>query len=938
MKVGELFIVIDTKLDRFNKGMSDAERAMVKVGKRFTAIGKKMTMMVTLPILALGAAAVKVGADFEQSITNAFSVTGAKSEEVKKQMEDLARTMGEKTVFSAKQAADAMYWMASAGWKIEQMTDALEPTLALAAATQSDLAFATETVITTLKQFGLQASDAGRVSNVFAAAISGSQATLDRLKESLKYIGPMADAMGWSIEDTTAVLSEFYDIGIDASMAGTALRMAFSQLAAGTPKTRKALKELGLTMADVNPETKSLGEIIEVLSSKSMTLAQAIAIFGVRAGPNMLKVLRQGSSAFTEMRDKITDTQAASEMMQKQLDTLSGQWKILTSKLTESAIQISKILIPVLRELIENKLKPAVDWFNNLSEGTKKTAVKIAGLAAVLGPLLLIFGKILIILPKIKLALIALTSPIGLVITGLAFVTIEIIKANKHFKSLTATISEFSEKSGEKISWFKKTLWSLDETFRKFSTGVSNSEIVARKMREEITKLDAKHAEYGKKVWDSIKGTEGFSKASDILNKLLGIQKEAIKKDSEAIEDHGKSTKEAAEETETWIDYIKTIGLKTIKEKSDRVEELEGYVDDLSKAYTAGEISLEDYTKALKAATDEIEDLSTAITTTAIPSFRDMSGVVEQATDEMEDRFFDVSKAIKESTKDAEKSVEKTWDELHPFWSNLCGDLGGSFGNFAESILTTGSNLSDALQRLWGDIKSSFTRMIGDMVAKWMTDFIRNILSSTSDELVPGVTSSLNEIEGSASSAGSAAGTSLTASFATALAVEAVVFTAFLGAVSLLDKLFPKHVKTMAELAAIEAKKAFDKAAKEYSLPGEWGKGGIIAEPEPSGGGQVPAEPEGNYQTGGLVPKTGLAMVHKGEWVIPKISVPLMGFPESMNIQPLREMGIEKRATGESVMYNTVQIYAQKLDDYTIDRAAEKIFAAVERQSIRRRG
>ena len=538
MKVGELFIVIDTKLDRFNKGMSDAERAMVKVGKRFTAIGKKMTMMVTLPILALGAAAVKVGADFEQSITNAFAVTGAESEKVKKQMEDLARTMGEKTIFSAKQAADAMYWMASAGWKIEQMTDALEPTLALAAATQSDLAFATEAVITTLKQYGLQASDAGRVSNVFAAAISGSQATLDRLKESLKYIGPMADSMGWSIEDTTAVLSEFYDIGISASMAGTALRMSFSQLAAGTPKTRKALKELGLTMADVNPETKSLGEIIEVLSSKSMTLAQAIAIFGVRAGPNMLKVLKQGSAAFTEFRDKITDTQAASEMMRKQLDTLSGQWKILTSKLTESAIQISKILIPVLRELIENQLKPAVDWFNNLSEGTKKTAVKIAGLAAVVGPLLFIFGKLLIILPKIKLALIALTSPIALVIASLIATSIHTKNLIKNFQNLSKTIGEYSEKSGEKISWLEKTWFGLNATIDKFTHGIGISEIASRKMREEIEKLNKEHAEYGKKVWDSIKGTEGFSKASEIFNKLLGIQKETIKKDSEAIEDH----------------------------------------------------------------------------------------------------------------------------------------------------------------------------------------------------------------------------------------------------------------------------------------------------------------------------------------------------------------------------------------------------------------
>ncbi|HUU53036.1 MAG TPA: hypothetical protein VMW44_00175, partial [Candidatus Bathyarchaeia archaeon] len=445
---------------------------------------------------------------------------------------------------------------------------------------------------------------------------------------------------------------------------------------------------------------------------------------------------------------------------------------------------------------------------------------------------------------------------------------------------------------------------------------------------------------------------------------------------------------------------------------------------------------------------------------TAVPAFRNMSGVVEQATDEMESEFYDASEAIKESTKDTEQAVEKTWEELHPFWSNLCADLAWGWSNtfldmlkITESITyqmkefdnsywenainnldegtkakkdaldtdyentknslieeyeaqrkhiqdtvtdedtknkmledldrkyklekeelekkhqaeieTIVSNAEkdreqiladeeaakikfeeDELKRqesLWNQIKIVFGNAVENMLADWGTKFIGGILKSMITELIPGMAANCVKVKAAAAlcgeNAGTAAGESLTSSFASALgvvAIEAAVFAAFIGAVSLLDKLFPKHVKTMAELAAIEAKKAFDKAAKEYALPGEWGKGGIIAEPVPGGGGQVPAEPEGNYQFGGLVPKTGLALVHKGEWIIPKISVPSIGFPESMNIQPLREMGAEKRAVGESVMYNTVQIYAQKLDDYTIHEAAEKIFSAVERQKARR--
>lgn len=592
-KVGELWIELSTRLDKFNRGMSDAERSMVKVGKRFTAIGKKMTMLVTLPILALGAAAVKVGADFEQSITNAFAVTGAESEKVKAKMEALARTMGEKTVFSAKEAADAMYWMASAGWKIEQMTDALEPTLALAAATQSELAFATETVITTLKQYGLQASDAGRVSNVFAAAISNSQATLDRLKESLKYIGPMADAMGWSIEDTTAILSEFYDIGIDASMAGTALRMAFSQLAAGTPKTQKALKELGLTMADVNPETKSLGEIIETLSSKTMTLEQAIKIFGVRAGPNMLKVLRLGSEAFTNFRDKITDTQAAAEMMRKQLDTLSGQWKILKSKLMEAAISISKVLIPVLRELIDKHLKPAVDWFNNLSDGTKKTIVKFAGLVAIAGPLLLVFGKLMIILPGLKLALAALTGPIGLAVTAFILITAKVIEAKVAYEDFSKTIKDYSDASGKSLSGLEEKTYGLEGAFLKLLkstpvgtilkfTGVTKKLKEEQiRLREETKKLTKEKIEYGKKIFEAIKKTEAFK---DVSKSLGGI--------------------------------LKSLGLKT-KDAKGKTEGLALAAKDLFKQFSEGKITFEEYLKKVEELKSSHEEkLNPALKTT----------------------------------------------------------------------------------------------------------------------------------------------------------------------------------------------------------------------------------------------------------------------------------------------------------------------------------
>ena len=167
----------------FGADTSEFTRKMGTLGTKMTSVGKKMTMGLTLPIVALAGAAVKFGADFEQALMNATSVTGVKGEEIKKvfgEMEEIARRMGKTTIFTAKEAADAMYFMASAGWKVDQMGKAIEPTLALAAATQSDLAFTAETVVSTLNQFQLGAEEAVRVADVFANAIGNSQATLER--------------------------------------------------------------------------------------------------------------------------------------------------------------------------------------------------------------------------------------------------------------------------------------------------------------------------------------------------------------------------------------------------------------------------------------------------------------------------------------------------------------------------------------------------------------------------------------------------------------------------------------------------------------------------------------------------------------------------------------------------------------------------------------
>ena len=918
--VSKLVLTKD-KWDASIKKVQGDQRTISGVVAKNSASFKKLGTAITLvggALVGLSLGAVKAFASFDKAMTESLAIMGNVSDSMRKKMADAAMEMSTKTTYSATELAKAYFYLASAGMDAAQSIGALPAVAKFAQAGAFDLAKATDLLTDAQTALGLSSKDVAenqknliRVSDVLVGANTLANASVEQFAESLTNKAAAALInVNKSMEEGVAVLAAYADKGVKGSLAGQRLTMMLNGLLDASQQNKKEWDKMGISLFDTSGEMRSIADIVASLEIKlgDMTTEQKQATlatlgFSLRTKDSILTLMgssekiRQWTKDLKNMGG-ITDT-----VSKKQLQTLSNQLKLVKNNLMAASISIGETLAPSLEKLTEKlkgTTKEVTVWIKEhpkLTAAISKSTLKVGAFMIVLGPFIRALPGLTVGVLLLKNSFHSMLGPIGLIITALGFITFEVIKANKHFKNLTATISEFSEKSGKKISWFEKTLWSLDETYRKFTTGVSNSEIVARKMRGEIAKLDKEHVAYGKKLWDTVKGTDGFSKASDILNKLLGKQKEITEDASEATSDLGETIASTAVETKTWIDYIKSIGLMTVKEKGDRVEELEGYVDELSKAYAAGKISLEDYTKALKAATDEIEDLSTAITNTAIPAANDMSGVVEQAAIDMESEFYDAGEGIKGSAEDTEKAIEKTWDELHLYWSNLCTDLGTSFGNFTGSILSTGSDMKDALAGLWSDIKSSWIGMAVDMVADWGTKFIKKILSSITSDLVPGIAAKCVEVKAASAACGGSAGGAAGGSFLDklgaalpVLAVEAIIFAAFIGAVSLLDKLFPKHVKTMAELAAIEAKKAFDKAAKEYALPGEWGKGGIVAEPgETGGGGQPPAEPEGSYQFGGLVRKTGLAIVHQGEFVIPKISVPEMNIPE------MRSPGISKK-------------------------------------------
>jgi TP901 family phage tail tape measure protein len=243
----------------------------------------------------------------------------------------------------------------------------LQGTMKLAAATQSDLAFTSETVVSTLAAYRLEAEAADRVSNVFAATISGSQATMERLSTALSFVGPVAASVNISLEETSAIMGSLFNAGINASTAGTALRQSIAQLLKPTEDATKALDRLGVVVTNDEGELRNFTDIISDLEQAGLTAADAMAIFGIRAGPAMLALVSKGADAISNLTAEVTDTNKASEMAELQTATFQGKVKLLKSAIEELQISMGNKLLPVLTAYtvkVTDAINATIDWTN----------------------------------------------------------------------------------------------------------------------------------------------------------------------------------------------------------------------------------------------------------------------------------------------------------------------------------------------------------------------------------------------------------------------------------------------------------------------------------------------------------------------------------------------------------------------------------------------
>ena len=222
---------------------------LVQVGDKVSDVGRKLALGLTTPIAAIGTKAVKTAADFEAAMSEVSAISGATGEDFRK-LEDLAKEMGKTTKFSASESAEALKYMAMAGWKTEEMLGGLEGIMNLAAASGEDLGTTSDIVTDALTAFGLSASDSGRFADLLAKASSNANTNVRMMGETFKYVAPVAGSLGYSAEDVALAVGLMANSGIKASQAGTSLRSSLTNLANPTEDMVGLMVSLGLATQD----------------------------------------------------------------------------------------------------------------------------------------------------------------------------------------------------------------------------------------------------------------------------------------------------------------------------------------------------------------------------------------------------------------------------------------------------------------------------------------------------------------------------------------------------------------------------------------------------------------------------------------------------------------------------------------------------------------
>ncbi|WP_270215938.1 phage tail tape measure protein [Enterococcus lactis] len=519
------------------------------VGSIMKSTGASMTKYISAPLFGVGVAAAKVGGDFEEQMSRVKAISGATGkafDELRQQAVDL----GAKTAFSAKESAAGMENLASAGFSAQEIMKAMPGLLDLAAVSGGDVALASENTATALRGFGLEASEAGHVADVFARAAADTNAEVGDMGEALKYVAPVANSMGISLEETAAAIGIMSDAGIKGSQAGTTLRGALSRLARPTKAMQDTMDNLGVSFYDADGKMKPLKTQVELLKKafEGLTPEQQqnalVTLYGQESLSGMMALIDKGPDSLGKLTKSLKDSDgAADDMARTMQDNMNSSIEQMFGAFESAAIVIQKILAPSIKK-VADAISGLVEKFVSAPESTQKLVVAIGAIAIAIGPVLYALGMVvkafqtmkvglgvlgngISLFKKLGSAIGFLTSPVGLVIAAVALLVVGFIylwNTSEDFRNFWIGLWEGIKSAvSSAVEWIQNAWKSTGEWFNNLWKSIKEG---ADNVWTTIQEAPGKAADWIKNKWTETK--EFFSSIWDGIKEAASSAWEGI--------------------------------------------------------------------------------------------------------------------------------------------------------------------------------------------------------------------------------------------------------------------------------------------------------------------------------------------------------------------------------------------------------------------------
>jgi len=395
--VKTISIIVAANIKGLEAGLGKANKSLASFASKSARLGSLLSFGVTAPLAAMGKSAFDTFSKFEDGMTKVQAVTGASIKDFKA-LEQEAKRLGATTRYTALQFADLQLVLGRKGFNPKEINNMTQSVADLALATGEDLSLAAQTVATSINAFNLESAEAGRVANTLASAAANSSIQLSTFSTAFGHAGASANAVGMDLEELAAMMGVLMDNGIKASKAGTGLRKIFMKL---------------------HKEGRDFTEVLDLVTQGELGLEQAMKLAGVTSANQLLILANNKDEVARLTHEYKTNTGALKKMTDLMGKTTEQKVAIMNSAIYSMKLEIGAMLAESLLPMI-TKITELAGAFQQLAPETKDMIVKVTGIAAVVGPLLMTLALLSTGLGAVSTAFGVLGSVIPFSIAGMS--------------------------------------------------------------------------------------------------------------------------------------------------------------------------------------------------------------------------------------------------------------------------------------------------------------------------------------------------------------------------------------------------------------------------------------------------------------------------------------------------------------------------------------